>query len=106
MGHNCIDWGSSIEQQIEEITVATATARRLLRQIKHKQNAHPELITKENYVYFQWVIHSMAQLAGELEANPLYEEALVDLRSKQKKKQQRVIAKYFGDNLLSSEGTR
>lgn len=106
MGHDRIDWGSSIEQQIEEIVVATATARRLLRQIKFKENAHPELITKENCVYFQWVIHSMAQLAGELEANPLYDEALVDLRNKQRKKQQRVIAKYFGDDLLSSEATR
>lgn len=106
MSHSHIDWSRSIEQQIEEIVVATATVRRLVRQIKRKENAHPELITKENYLYFQSVIHSMAELAREVEANPLYGDALVELRNKQRKKQQRVIARYFGDNLASSEGTR
>jgi hypothetical protein len=106
MDHGRIDWDRSIEQQIQEIIVATATARRLLRQIGYKENTHPELITKENYAYFQWVIYSMDQLASELEANPLYADALTELRNKQRKKQRRVVAKYFGDSLLSSEETR
>jgi hypothetical protein len=101
MDHGRIEWDRSIEQQIEQIVLATATARRLLQQIKCKENAYPGLITKENYAYFQWVIHSMDQLASEVEANPLYTNALAELRNKQRKKQRRVVAKYFGDNRLS-----
>jgi hypothetical protein len=101
MDHGRIEWDRSIEQQIEEIVVAITTVRRLLRQIKYKENAYPGLITKENYSYFQWVINSMDQLAPEVEANPLYADALAELRNKQRKKQRRVIAKYFGDSLLS-----
>lgn len=94
-----IDWGRSIEQQIEEIVAATATARKLVRQIRYKKDAHPELITKENYTYFQSVIHSMAQLRWEVEGSPLYEEALIELRNRQKRKQQRTVARYFGSIL-------
>jgi Spy/CpxP family protein refolding chaperone len=100
MGQDKIDWGRSIEQQIEEIIAVTATARKLVRQIKHKRDAHPELITKESYTYFQSVIHSMAQLRWEVEESPLYKEALMELRNRQKRKQQRTVAKYFG-NILS-----
>jgi hypothetical protein len=101
MDHGRIEWDRSIEQQIEEIVVAMATAQRLLRQIERKENAYPGLITKENYSYFQWVIHSMDQLTSEVQANPLYAEALAELRDKQRKKLRRVISKYFGDSLLS-----
>ena len=92
-----IDWGYSIEQQIEEFVVATAAARRLVRQIASKKDAHPELITTENYRCFQSVIHSMDLLISEVEGNPLYKEALAELRSRQRRKRQRVVAKYFGD---------
>lgn len=94
-----IDWHHSIEQQIEQITIATATARKLVRQIAYKNDAHPELITRENYACFQSVIHSMAQLACEIEASPLYKDALGELRNKQRRKQQRLIAKHFGHHL-------
>jgi hypothetical protein len=92
-----IDWGHSIEQQIEEFVVATAAARRLVRQITYKKDAHPEFITRENYSCFQSVIHSMAQLISEVEGSPLYKEALAELRNRQRRRQQRVVAKYFGD---------
>jgi hypothetical protein len=95
-----IDWSRSIEQQIEEIVVAASIARRLVRQIGYKNDAHPELITDQNYAYFQSVIHSMAGLAAEVESSPLYEKALTCLRNRQRKKQQHVIAKYFS-NLTS-----
>jgi hypothetical protein len=97
MDHKDIDWGHSIEQQIEEILVATNMARRLVRQIGYKKAAHPELITDQSYAYFQSVIHSMAQLSSEIEGSPFYERALVELRNRQRKKQQRTIAKYFSD---------
>jgi hypothetical protein len=99
-----IDWGRSIEQQIEEIVAATAIARRLVRQIKYKNDAHPELITKENYTYFQSVIQSMVQLRWEVEGSPLYREALVELLNRQKRKQQRTVAKYFGSILAVNGG--
>lgn len=92
-----IDWSRSIEQQIEEIVVATNIARRLVRQIGYKNDAHPELITDQNYAYYQSVIHSMSELAGEVENSPLYEKALISLRNRQRKKQRRVIAKYFSN---------
>jgi hypothetical protein len=98
-----IDWGHSIEQQIEEIVDATAAARRLVRQIRYKQDAHPELITKENYACFQSVIHSMAQLVVEVEGSPFYKDALAELRNRQMRKQQRVIEKYFGNIVSGSE---
>jgi ubiquinone biosynthesis protein UbiJ len=98
-----IDWDHSIEQQIDEIVIATATARRLVRQIKDKRDAHPELITKETYAYFQSAIHSMAQLVREVEGNPLYGDALRELRKKQRRKQQQVLARYFGDIAVPGE---
>jgi hypothetical protein len=98
-----IDWGRSIEQQIEEIVVSTAAARRLVRQIAYKKNAHPEFITKESYACFQSVIHSMAQLVSEVEGSPFYMDALAELRNRQRRKQKRVIAKYFGDIVSGAE---
>ena len=98
-----VDWGHSIEQQIEEIVVATAAARKLVRQIAYKNDAHPEFITKENYTCFQSVIHSMAQLISEVEGSPLYKEALAELRNRQRRKRQRVLAKYFGDIVSRTE---
>ena len=95
-----IDWRHSIDQQIEEILVAANMARGLVRQIGYKNEAHPELITDQNYMYFQSVIHSLAQLAWEIEGSPFYKRALLELRNKQRKKQQRIIARYFS-NLLS-----
>jgi hypothetical protein len=95
-----IDWGHSIEQQIEEIVVATAMARGLVRQIGYKKDTHPELITDQNYACFQSVIHSLAQLSCEIEASPFYNRALLQLRNRQRKKQQRSMAKYF-NSLLS-----
>ena len=92
-----IDWGHSIEQQIEEFVVATAAACSLVRQIAYKKDAHPEFITRENYTCFQSVIHSMAQLISEVEGSPFYKDALAELRSRQRRKQQRMVAKYFGD---------
>jgi hypothetical protein len=91
-----IDWGHSIEQQIEEFVVVTAAARRLVRQIAYKTDAHPEFITRENYACFQSVIHSMAQLISEVEGSPLYKQALAELRNRQRRRQQRVVAKHFG----------
>ena len=95
-----IDWGHSVEQQIEEIVVATTMARRLVRQIGYKQDLHPELITDQSYACFQSVIHSVAQLSCEVEGSPFYERALVQLRHRQRKKQKRTLAKYF-NSLLS-----
>src|SRR5262249_29642943 len=95
-----IDWGHSIEQQIEEIVVATTMARRLVRQIGYKKDAHPALITDQSYTCFQSVIHSVEQLSCEIEANPFYKRALIQLRNRQRKKQQQTIAKYF-NSLLS-----
>ena len=94
-----IDWGHSIEQQIEQIVVATALARKLVRQIARKNTSHPELITRENYVCFQSVIHSMMQLACEVEASPLYKDALHELRNRQRRKRRRLVAKHFGHHL-------
>src|SRR5262249_8524444 len=98
-----IDWGHSIEQQIEQIITATATARRLVRQIAHKQDAHPEFITKENYICFQSVIHSTAQLVCEIEGSPLYKDALDALRNERRRKQKRIVAKHFGHLLSRGE---
>lgn len=94
-----IDWGHSIEQQIERILFATALARRLVRQIANKNAAHPELITRESYACFQSVIHSLAELVCEVEGCPLYEDALYELRDRQRRKRQRLIAKHFGHHL-------
>jgi hypothetical protein len=98
-----IDWGRSIEQQIEQIVVATAAARRLVRQIAYKRDAHPEFISKEDYACFQSVIHSVAQLVSEVEGSPLYKDALAHLHEKQRRKQRRMIARYFGDLMPSAE---
>lgn len=95
-----IDWGHSIEQQIERIVIATATARDLVRQITDKKDARPELITKENCTCFQSVIHSMAQLVSEVEGSPFYKDALAELRNRRRRKQQQIVAKYFG-NIIS-----
>jgi hypothetical protein len=46
------------------------------------------------------VIHSLAQLSCEIEASPFYNRALLQLRNRQRKKQQRSMAKYF-NSLLS-----
>jgi hypothetical protein len=92
-----IDWGHSIEQQIEEIVVAATMARRLVRQIRHKKDMHPELTTDQSYACFQSVIHSVAQLSCEIEASPFYKRAMIQLRDRQRKKQQRIIAKYFNN---------
>jgi hypothetical protein len=91
-----IDWGRSIEQQIEQIITATASARKLVRQLARKKDAHPELITKENYTYFQSVISSTAQLVYEVERSPFYKDALDALRNERRRKQQRIIARHFG----------
>jgi hypothetical protein len=98
-----IDWGHSIEQQIDQIIIATANVRKLVRQIALKQNAHPELITKENYTYFQSVIYSTAQLVFEVEESPLYKDALDALRNERRRKQKRVVAKHFGHLLSRGE---
>jgi hypothetical protein len=99
MEREVIDWDHSIEQQIEQILIATAVARRLVRQIAHKHDAHPELITRENYTCFQSVIHAMTQLVCEVEASPLYKDALGELRDRQKRKQRRTVARHFGHHL-------
>lgn len=103
MERESIDWNRSIEQQIEEIVIATAAARRLVRQIRYKKDAHPELITRENYACFQSVIHSMAQLVCEVEGSPLYKGALEELLKRQKRKQRQIVAKHFGSVLLGGE---
>jgi hypothetical protein len=94
-----IDWDHSIELQIEQIVAATAMARRLVRQIACKNAAHPELITRENYACFQSVIRSLTQLACEVEASPLYKDALSELRAREERKQRRAVAKHFGHHL-------
>jgi hypothetical protein len=103
MERESIDWNRSIEQQIEEIVTATSAARRLVRQIRYKKDAHPELITRENYACFQSVIHSMAQLACEVEGSPLYKSALEELLKRQRRKQRQIVAKHFGSILLRGE---
>jgi hypothetical protein len=103
MQRESIDWNRSIEQQIEEIVIATSAARRLVRQIGYKKDAHPELITRENYACFQSVIHSMAQLACEVEGSPLYKGALEELLKRQRRKQRQTVAKHFGSILLRGE---
>jgi hypothetical protein len=98
-----IDWRRSIEQQIEEIVIATAAARRLVRQIRYKQAAHPELITKENYACFQSVIRSVTELSHEVEGCPLYSDALAGLLDREQRKRQHVVTKHFGRILLGDE---
>jgi hypothetical protein len=98
-----IDWSRSIEQQIEEIIVATAAARKLVRQIAYKKDAHPELITKESYACFQSVIHEMTLLVREVEASPFYKEALAQLCNRRIRKQRRLVAKYFGHFISGGE---
>jgi hypothetical protein len=96
MGFSRIDWNNSIEQQIEEIVGAMINAHRLVQQIKRKHGARAELITKENYSCFQSVICLMRHLVFEVEANPLYQPALLQLRNRQMRKQRRILAKHFG----------
>jgi hypothetical protein len=95
MGYKEIDWNTSIEQQVDQIVAAVVNARKLVRQIKLKKNGRPELITSENYSYFQSVISSVNHLALEVEINPLYKLALLQLNIRRKRKQQWMISKYF-----------
>ena len=96
MRHEEIDWNTSIEQQVEQIDAAMVKARKLVRQIKRKWDERPELITSEHYSYFQSAIRSVDQVKLEIEINPLYKLALLQLSTRQKRKQQQTIAKYFG----------
>ena len=96
MGFSRIDWNNSIEQQVEEIVRAMINAHRLVQQIKRKHGARAELITRENYSCFQSVICLMRHLVFEVERNPLYEPALRQLRNRQMRKRQRILAKHFG----------
>jgi hypothetical protein len=91
-----IDWNTSIEQQVDKIVVAILSARNLVQQIRDKSDARPDLIIKENYYYFQSVIRSMNSLSQDIKTNPLYKPALLQLLRRQKRKQQRTIARYFG----------
>ena len=91
-----IDWNNSIEQQVEEIVKAMINAQQLVQQIKHKHGARAELITKENYSCFQSVICLMRHLVFEVERNPLYHPALLQLRKRQMRKRQRILAKHLG----------
>jgi hypothetical protein len=104
MGFSRIDWNNSIEQQVEEIVRAMSNAHRLVRQINRKHGARAELITKENYSYFQSVICLMRHLAFEVEKNPLYRPALLQLRNRQMKKRQRILAKHFGITTQGVDG--
>ena len=96
MRHEEIDWNTSIEQQVDQLVAAMAKARILIRQIKRKRAERPELITREHYSYFQSAIRSVDQLKLEIETNPLYKLAFLQLSARQKRKQQKMIAKYFG----------
>ena len=96
MQHEEIDWSTSIEQQVDQLVAAMVKARKLVRQIKRKTAERPELITREHYSYFQSVIRSVDQLKLEIATNPLYQLAFLQLSTRQKRKQQQMIAKYFG----------
>jgi hypothetical protein len=96
MGFSRIDWNNSIEQQVEEIIGAMINAHRLVQQIKRKHGARAELITKENYSCFQSVICLLRHLVFEVERNPLYQPALLQLSNRQMRKRQRTLAKHFG----------
>jgi hypothetical protein len=96
MGVSRIDWNNSIEQQIDEIVRAMSNAQRLVQQIKRKHGVRAELITKENYSCFQSVICLINHLVSEVEGNPLYKPALLQLRNRQMRKRQRILAKHFG----------
>lgn len=91
-----IDWNSSIEQQVDKIVSSITTAEELVQQIRDKKEARPELITDENYYYFQSVIYSLNNLVWDVKTNPLYKPALLQLLKRQNRKQQRTIARYFG----------
>jgi hypothetical protein len=96
MGISSIDWNNSIEQQVDEIVRAMINAHRLVQQIKLKHGVRSELITKENYSCFQSVICLMRHLVFEIERNPLYQPALLQLRNRQMRKRRRILAKHFG----------
>ena len=93
---NCIDWNNSIEQQVDEIVRAMMNAHRLVQQIKLKHGVRAELITKENYSCFQSVICLVRHLMFEIERNPLYQPALLQLSNRQMRKRRRILAKHFG----------
>jgi hypothetical protein len=96
MGGSCIDWNNSIEQQIDEIVRAMIRSHKLVQQIKRKHGVRAELITKENYSCFQSVICLMNHLVSEIEGNPLYKPAVLQLRNRQMRKRRRILAKHFG----------
>ena len=92
-----IDWNTSIEQQVDEIDALLNTARSLMRQIRDKKDTSPALITDKSYQCFQTAICSMHQLIRELEDNPLYRPALLQLCNRQREQRRRSIQKYFGE---------
>jgi hypothetical protein len=96
MAFGRIDWNNSIEQQIDEIVRAMSSAHRLVQQIERKHGVRAELITKENHSCFQSVICLMRHLVFEIERNPLYQPALLQLRNRQMRKRRRILAKHFG----------
>jgi hypothetical protein len=96
MGVSCIDWNNSIERQIDEIVKAMINAHRLVQQIKRKHGVRAELITKENYSCFQSVICLLNHLVSEVEGNPLYKPALLQLHNREMRKRRRILAKHFG----------
>ena len=88
-----LDWNTSIEQQVDEIDALLNAARNLMRQIRDKKDTSPELISGDSYQRFQTAICSMHELIRELEDNPLYRPALMQLC------QQRLIDNCFGEVL-------
>jgi hypothetical protein len=91
-----IDWSTSVEQQVDDIDALLKTARSLMRQIRDKKDTSPELITDQSYQCFQTAICSMHELIRELEDNPLYRPALLQLCNRQREQRRRLIQKYFG----------
>lgn len=97
-----LDRGTLIEQQVDEIDALLNRARGLMRQIRDKKNNSPDSITDRSYRCFQTAICSMHRLIRELEDNPLYRPALLQLCNSEREQRQRTIQKYFGEAVRTS----
>lgn len=96
------------DQQVDAIDTLLSTACNLLRHIRDT-NCPPGSAADQSCQSFQTVICSVHHLIRELEDNPLYRPALLQLCDRQKRQRQLVIEKYFGSgraNSLDPTGAR
>src|SRR5262245_57865088 len=96
-----------LDRQVDAIDTLLNAARNLLRDIGDGNNRPPGSAAERSCQSFQTVICSVHQLIRELEDNPLYRPALLQLCDRQRGQRQLVIEKYFGGaNAPDPTGTR